>query len=389
MTRQSWIVGDLGFGDGGKGVEVARLTKKHGATLNIRWGGGANCAHNVVHEDFRHHTFRQFGSGSFYGADTYLGEDVRFDPVMYLQERNILRAKGVKTELYVHPRCIVVTPLHIIHSLYAAHDHVRGTTGNGVGVAKRYAEEYPGDELRVYELLHPMIVRAKMQMMRERLTIGQLDDQTLKNMSEHLIQIAYDDMQAPRYLSDIMHLHNRVVFEGHQGALLDAERGFKPFVTSSDTSMSGAIHMAQMERMSYEMVGVTRSYMTRHGAGPLFTESATMRDRAPEDHNRDEPDHLQGRWRVGWLDLELIWRGMWILNPLGGVQTITVSHMDRWWKGMQVAGRRQESLLHTPMYAYEEFKTEEAYFGAIESALETPITAIGRGKRVTDREERS
>lgn len=389
MISQAWIVGDLGFGDGGKGTEVARLTRKHGATLNVRWGGGANCAHNVVYHDFRYHQYRQFGSGSFYGADTYLDYGVRFDPVMYVQEKNSLRAKGVKTRLFVHPECLVVTPLHILHSLYAAHEHMRGTTGNGVGTAARYAKDYPNDALRVYELWDPMVTRAKMRLMRERLTVGELDEETLVNMTDHLVQIARYEMEAPRYQSEIIHKHTRIVFEGHQGALLDSVEGFTPYVTSSRTHISPAIQTCIMFGLVYERIGVTRSYMTRHGAGPLFTESAVMKERAPEDHNRNEPSHLQGDWRCGWLDLEMLWRGMWILNPTGGIDSITVSHMDRWSKNMLLCNRRRDVYLSTPQVAYESFDTEVAYLGAIESALETPVTVIGRGKRVTDREERT
>ena len=72
------IVVDLGFGDAGKGATVDYLCSPD-ADLNVsavvRFNGGAQAAHNVV-VDGRHHTFSQFGSGTFSGVSTILSRSI-------------------------------------------------------------------------------------------------------------------------------------------------------------------------------------------------------------------------------------------------------------------------------------------------------------------------
>ena len=63
----------------------------------------------------------------------------------------------------------------------------------------------------------------------------------------------------------------RLVFEGAQGVLLDEWRGFHPHTTWSTVEPSNARAMIdELGRDSY-VLGVTRTYMTRHGAGPFPT----------------------------------------------------------------------------------------------------------------------
>jgi adenylosuccinate synthase len=394
MTSNAVLVGDVGFGDGGKGVEVARQVKRLGATLVVRTGGGTNCGHNVVHTDFRHHTFRLHGSGTFEGAHTYLDTHVRFDPVMYVQEKYALQAKGLNPHLYVHPDCLVVTPLHVLHSHALATEHRRGTTGCGVGATARYAEEYPFDALCFHDLRDLKVTSEKMRLMAERLNIGEIDKYVVANMALNLSNIAYYEIEPSRYPSEVIPKHTAVVFEGHQGALLDCNLGFDPpHVTSSDTTFTRALELAKTFGLKYERVGVLRSYMTRHGAGAFPTESPVLTDRIREDHNRDEPEHLQGKWRNGWLDLELVWRGIW---ALGGVDYLVMSHVDKWFSGMKFMKRRDSKYLYRPLnnrdHAWDVFfdtaPTAEKYVGYIESELQHPINVIGHGKRAVDRTER-
>ena len=58
MSRVFVVLG-LAYGDEGKGSVTDHLTRLHSASLIVRFSGGAQCAHNVVTEDGRHHTFAQ------------------------------------------------------------------------------------------------------------------------------------------------------------------------------------------------------------------------------------------------------------------------------------------------------------------------------------------
>ena len=81
------LVAGLGFGDEGKGSIVDALVRKHGAHTVVRYNGGAQAAHNVVDLDGRHHTFSQFGSGTFVpGTRTFLSRFMVVNPLGMLIE---------------------------------------------------------------------------------------------------------------------------------------------------------------------------------------------------------------------------------------------------------------------------------------------------------------
>ena len=68
-------------------------------------------------------------------------------------------------------------------------------------------------------------------------------------------------------------------------------------------------------------MGITRSYQTRHGQGPMPTEnSLSNRD---EQHNDSENE--QGAFRNGFLDMTLM---RYAIDVLGGVDEISVTHLD-------------------------------------------------------------
>jgi adenylosuccinate synthase len=69
-----------------------------------------------------------------------------------------------------------------------------------------------------------------------------------------------------------------VIFEGAQGVLLDEGRGFHPHTTWSSCTAEPARRMLEMARYDgvFAGLGVLRTYLTRHGEGPLPTEDAAL-----------------------------------------------------------------------------------------------------------------
>ena len=105
---------DLGFGDSGKGTITDYLTRAHQAHTVIRFNGGAQAAHNVITPDGRHHTFAQFGSGTFSaGVRTYLSRFVVIEPYAMVNEEAHLRQRGVTDafdRLLVDRDALVISP---------------------------------------------------------------------------------------------------------------------------------------------------------------------------------------------------------------------------------------------------------------------------------------
>src|SRR5690606_9251916 len=63
------------------------------------------------------------------------------------------------------------------------------------------------------------------------------------------------------------------LFEGAQGAMLDIDLGTYPFVTSSNTTVGGALTGTGVGPRGVDYVlGIVKAYTTRVGAGPFPTE---------------------------------------------------------------------------------------------------------------------
>ena len=120
MSRRAWIVVDLGFGDAGKGGVTDFLARDQRADLVVRFNGGAQAGHNVVTPDGRHHTFSQFGAGTFAGVRTALGPAFLLHPLAMVVEAEHLVRAGDETKLpdflrHLVPMCAGGDPVRYVH----------------------------------------------------------------------------------------------------------------------------------------------------------------------------------------------------------------------------------------------------------------------------------
>jgi adenylosuccinate synthase len=108
------LIADLGYGDAGKGSIVDYLTRTTGAHTVVRYNGGAQAAHNVITPDGRHHTFAQFGSGTFVrGTRTHLSRFMMVHPLAMLAEERHLRSLGIPDVFHrvsIDREALVTTP---------------------------------------------------------------------------------------------------------------------------------------------------------------------------------------------------------------------------------------------------------------------------------------
>ena len=99
-----------------------------------------------------------------------------------------------------------------------------------------------------------------------------------------------------------------IVFEGAQGMLLDQNRiEYMPFLTRSNTGMKNVMRILQTVKDDIDLTTclVTRSYLTRHGEGPMFNEfkleSAPSGYENIQEHSNPY-NEFQGEMRYGKLD---------------------------------------------------------------------------------------
>ncbi len=349
---RAYIVVDLGFGDSGKGLLTDFLARHFKAGVVVRYNGGAQAGHNVVLPDGRHHTFSQFGSGTFIpGVQTYLSRHVVIHPGALLVEGNILEKKGVPdafSRLRMSDRALIITPFHqaanrIKEIMRGADRH--GSCGVGVGEAVEDAVYHPADSVLAGDLANQKSLRRKLRSIRDQKRQRLMDFCRFSKpviLPKNEWQIFEDDDVIDSWITSIsritdlglvvsdslleqwMRQTETVIFEGAQGVLLDADEGFHPYTTWSRSTSKNALDLIAETAPGADTCrfGVLRSYAVRHGPGPLPTETNELAGVVIE-HN--EANQWQGSVRYGWFDAVL---ARYALQVNGGVDSLAVTHMD-------------------------------------------------------------
>lgn len=361
----------LGFGDCGKGLFVDAITRQTQAHTVVRFSGGAQAGHNVelpatAQQPQRHHTFAQFGSGSWSaGTRTVLLHPMIVHPGALLVEAEMLAQKGMGdalARLVMDARCRITTPFHqaagrLRELLRGSSAH--GTCGVGVGETVRHALEHPEQCLTYGELANH--TQAGMSATAEKLQtqrlalLSELEPLSQAHLSGELVaaelKMLQDETLASAWLRSVIPLTRQcppaqadrlasllsepgtVIFEGAQGLLLDEWRGFHPHTTwSSITTHAVEECLARLGlSATVEHLGVLRTYLTRHGHGPLPTHDAALDAQLPEPHNNSAG--WQGHFRRGHPDAVLL---RYALEVMGNLSGLLVSHLDVFSRGLSL-----------------------------------------------------
>ena len=345
--KKNTIVFGLQFGDEGKGRMTDYFARQVDNPLVVRFNGGAQAAHNVVTPEGLHHTFQQFGAGTLAGARTLLSQYMLVDPIRLATEATELTHKlkrWVLTDHYVHCAAPVLTPYHgALNRIKerARGDQRHGSCGNGVGelMADLTGGVHGRPVLRMGELKHRTLLYEKLCEIQRRCQAdarpywdGQENTPEFKILMDHPHDTEVAMWSIGKELNIRTHAECRelvytsnCVFEGAQGMLLDQDRGFAPHNTWSKCGPDNALALLKDAGVQDEpeIVGVMRSYMTRHGAGPLPSEGLVPTSWFPAEHN--QTNDWQQHWRTGALDMTLLWHALQYV-PLR--TTIALTHMD-------------------------------------------------------------
>jgi adenylosuccinate synthase len=331
----NYLVAGLGFGDEGKGSIVDYLCSGHfpdRGRLVVRFNGGAQAAHNVVTGEGRHHTFAQFGSGTLQGARTHLSRFMLLNPLNMMREAAHLQELGIADPwglVTADPGAMVITPYHVLACRQREENRSpgrHGSCGEGIWETVLLGLTHPSTTLRAGDLTDRGRTYGKLISIAAALSGKGGTPFSAPLPSE--IAAEYQKLAAliairpdPEVLGPALK-EGGVVFEGAQGILLDPHYGCDPYVTGTDTTFANAealIHEAG--GASAVRIGVTRTYMTRHGPGPFPTEDKALS--IPEPHNRENP--WQGPVRCGYLDVKAL---RYALRSCNGVDMIALTHMD-------------------------------------------------------------
>ena len=346
-------VAGLGLGDEGKGATVDALVRAFARTVVVRHGGGPQAAHHVVRADGVVHCFAQFGAGTLVpGVRTFLGPHMLVEPLALVREADALAAiavPGALARLTISAACALVTPFHRLFGRIqelsrGAARH--GSCGLGVGAAYVDANNPAVPTLRFHELHDRGLLHRKLrliQLIKLDLAEQLAQAHPLPSITPLLAELARPDLVndlipaytalAARVTTDdgtllksvLRDSPNSVVFEGAQGLLLDADRGFWPHVSPGSPGFDHALALLRDADAPPPLrLGVLRAYATRHGPGPLVSEDPALTALLPEQHNQSGA--WQGPMRVGWFDLVATRHALTIAD---GVDALALTCLDR------------------------------------------------------------
>lgn len=326
------------WGDEGKGKIVDLLTDQAAAV--VRFQGGHNAGHTLV-IDGEKTVLHLIPSGILReNVECFIGNGVVVAPDALLREILKLEEKGVpvRERLRISPACTLILPYHV--ALDQAREAARiegkiGTTGRGIGPA--YEDKVARRGLRIGDLFNAERFAEKLRevldqhnfMLEHFYKVEPVDYQTTLDEA-----LSYAEMLKPLMIDVTARLHTlrkqnaRIMFEGAQGSLLDIDHGTYPYVTSSSTTAGGTATGSGFGPLYLDYIlGITKAYTTRVGAGPFPTElfDETGAYLAEKGH---EFGSTTGRARrCGWFDAVILRRTSEI-NSISGICLTKLDVLD-------------------------------------------------------------
>jgi adenylosuccinate synthase len=323
------------WGDEGKGKIVDWLSER--ADVVVRFQGGSNAGHTLLvgNDEYK---MSLLPSGVVRpGKLSIIGNGVVVDPWALVEEIETMRKKGLDISprnLRLADNAALILPSH--GALDRARDERRGekkigTTGRGIGPA--YEDKVGRRAIRVCDL-------ADAQALEWRV------DEVLLHHNALLRGLGEPEVDRTELLTALMHIAprvlpyagpvwrlldeargrgQRILFEGAQGAMLDVDHGTYPFVTSSNTVAGQAAAGSGVAPGAVGYVlGITKAYTTRVGAGPFPTELKDAIGEKLGERGREFGVVTGRKRRCGWFDAVAVRQAV----KTGGIDGIALTKLD-------------------------------------------------------------
>ncbi len=323
------------WGDEGKGKIVDWLSER--ADVVVRFQGGHNAGHTLVIDGVTY-KLSLLPSGIVRpGKLSLLGNGVVVDPWALLKEIETVSGAGIEINpdsFRIAENAALILPMHgKLDNLREAESGSGkiGTTGRGIGPA--YEDKIARRAIRAGDLAHPEILRSRIDRalrhhnaLRAGMNAEPVDGEAL-----------FDSLMAvaPRItpflervwerLDGLRRAGKRILYEGAQGVMLDVDHGTYPFVTSSNTvAGQAAIGSGQGLGAIGYVLGITKAYTTRVGAGPFPTEQKNDIGALLGERGHEFGTVTGRQRRCGWFDAVMVRQAV----KMGGINGIALTKLD-------------------------------------------------------------
>lgn len=328
-----YVVIGSNFGDEGKGLATDYLAWKLNTskTLVVRHNGGAQSGHTVEtsgiredHYDSKRHVFNELSSGSFRGADTFWASTYYPDLFKLTDELyRFYEVSGFVPRIFASRKTniTIIDDVFINMLLELSRGEERhGSCGMGIweatlrteagyGISMEWISEHSEEELlnklidiRVNYVL-PKLKEAGIDLHIDEDIYEMLSDYSILNsfassVKENMNLVTLVDETKEFFLS-----YDNVIFENGQGLCLDAEnKENAPHVTASRTGLTNPVSiLGKLGLKIDEVLYITRTYITKHGAGPLANEDNMLLFQYEIDDGTNVFNVWQGDIRYGYF----------------------------------------------------------------------------------------
>ncbi|WCF27776.1 adenylosuccinate synthase [Xylella fastidiosa] len=332
---QSVVVLGAQWGDEGKGKIVDLLTEEIGAV--VRFQGGHNAGHTLV-INAKKTVLHLIPSGILRnGVLCLIGNGVVISPAALRKEIEELEDTGleIRSRLKISPAASLIMEYHIALDQArekAAGGRAIGTTGRGIGPA--YEDKVGRRGIRVADLHYPDQLAEKLRaaldyhnfVLTRYFGVDGMDFQRIYD--EMLVFAEYVEpmkSDVAGILHDLRKQGKRVLFEGAQGTLLDIDHGTYPYVTSSSTTVGGALSGAGVGVQDIDYVlGIAKAYATRVGGGPFPTELDDKIGQGIRDRGVEYGASTGRPRRCGWMDIVALKRAV----AINGITGLCITKLD-------------------------------------------------------------
>lgn len=297
------VVIGANYGDEGKGLVTEFLSSSSENSIVVLANGGSQRGHTVNDPIYGKYVFHHFGSGTFRGKPTYFAKSFLLNPMQFVKEKDELeKLIGKKIVSYRDNNCFIQLPIDIAlnwHIEKCRGEKRHGSVGCGIWESTYRIKYYHNDFLKLH--LFDLVSMPY----KDQIT-------TLKNLSYDyarrrcieegisdkidLLDIFLSDGFIDHYIADAKRLYNEcdimsfnelkrfdhVIFENGQGLMLDQYYNANDIdnTTPSYTGSIAVANLLQNSDLPVESVSlnyVSRTYLTKHGAGRFDAECAGMK----------------------------------------------------------------------------------------------------------------
>jgi len=326
------------WGDEGKGKLIDILSEEY--DIIARAAGGANAGHTIYIQDpanpeqKKKFVFHLIPSGMLNpGKICVIGNGVVIHIPTLLEEIKILQAAGIDSNL----RLLISDRTHILFEYHKIIDGLQeemkgkqkvGTTKRGIGPC--YTDKIRRNGIRIHDLCNFEVFESKyrenLEMLHKMYGKFKYDaDSELAEFRTYASIIKPMIIDSAYYLNQALNQGKKILIEGANGALLDIDHGTYPFVTSSNSTISGAISGTGLAATKIKtVIGIMKAYVTRVGEGPFPTELKDQNGDAIREKGGEYGATTGRPRRCGWFDAVV---GRYS-NMVNGYSSVNLTKLD-------------------------------------------------------------